>query len=97
MAPSKVKGKTNSIAGTIQSRVGGFFGMRNYAANGRDKHMHGEAEYKAAKVKGHASGTGDRISGKKDSILGGITGNRTRQARGNARNDRGSAKQSWNH
>ena len=39
----------------FQSRIGGFLGFRNYAANGRDRHMHGEAEYKAAKGVNYAS------------------------------------------
>jgi uncharacterized protein YjbJ (UPF0337 family) len=47
-----------------------------------DAYILGEAELKAAKAKGYAEGTADRIEGKKDSIVGAVTGDKQQQAQG---------------
>ena len=42
----------------------------------------GEGEVKAGKARGYAEGTGDRLAGKKDSVVGAVTGDREQQASG---------------
>ncbi|EUC57567.1 mismatch base pair and cruciform DNA recognition protein Hmp1, putative, partial [Rhizoctonia solani AG-3 Rhs1AP] len=96
MAPSRIRGEIKSVSGTLQRAVGSIVRAHGFAGRGRDRHNRGVAEVTAAKAKGYASGTGDRVRGKGHSILGGITGNRGRQARGNAMGDKGAFKQGFN-
>ena len=42
----------------------------------------GEAEIKAAKAEGYAKGTAERVEGKSKSVLGAVTGDKSKQAEG---------------
>jgi hypothetical protein len=44
--------------------------------------MKGEAEYNTAQVKAYAEGAADRMIGKKDAVLGALTGDRSLQDQG---------------
>lgn len=62
--------------------VGNATGWEEWQRSGRDEHMQGEAEYKAAQAKGYADGTVDRLSGKKDAVVGAVTGDRQQETAG---------------
>ncbi|KAG8952458.1 hypothetical protein FRC04_004518 [Tulasnella sp. 424] len=95
-SPSKSTGQKNSMIGSMKETVGNVFGARNMAQRGREQHTAGEAEVKAAKAQGYAEGTGDRVVGKKDAVVGAVTGDKTQQTAGNARQEKGERKQEWN-
>ena len=57
-------------------------GLESWQTSGRDEHAQGEAEYKAAQAKGYVEGTADRIGGKKDAVVGALTGDRQQEASG---------------
>ncbi|KDQ15869.1 hypothetical protein BOTBODRAFT_173539 [Botryobasidium botryosum FD-172 SS1] len=93
---SKATGQFNSVAGTVQETVGNMLGFKDTANAGAQRHAEGETEYKAAQAEGYVEGTKDRVSGKKDAVVGAVTGDKTQQASGNAQHDKGQAQQSVN-
>ena len=62
--------------------IGNMTGAESWQQSGREEHAKGEAEYKAAQAKGYAEGTMDRMGGKKDAVIGALTGDRQQEASG---------------
>lgn len=57
-------------------------GATTWQQSGKEEHAQGEAEYKAAQAKGYAEGVQDRVGGKKDAVVGALTGDRQQEASG---------------
>ena len=50
--------------------------------SGREEHAAGQREVEAAKAKNVAEGVTDRAVGKKDAVVGGLTGDRSQEVAG---------------
>ncbi|KAL1742932.1 hypothetical protein HDZ31DRAFT_65490 [Schizophyllum fasciatum] len=94
--PSKTSGQFHSTKGNVVEAIGNATGLESWQTSGKQEHAEGEGEYNAARAKGYAEGTADRISGKKDNIVGAVTGDSSQQAAGQARHDKGETQQEIN-
>jgi len=79
---SKTSGQFHSTKGNVVEGVGNLTGATSWQQSGKQEHAAGEAEYKAAQAKGYAEGVTDRIVGKKDTIVGAVTGDKSQQTEG---------------
>jgi len=95
--PNKTTGQYHSVKGTGVETVGNLTGATSWQQSGREEHVAGETEYNAAQAKGYAEGTVDRMGGKKDAVVGAVTGDRQQETAGNFRHDKGEAQQNINN
>ncbi|KAI0350988.1 hypothetical protein OH77DRAFT_1411926, partial [Trametes cingulata] len=93
---SKTTGQFHSMKGSAKETLGNLTGSQSWTQSGKQEHTAGETEYNAAQAKGYAEGTKDRIGGRKDAVVGALTGDRQQETTGNVRRDKGEAQQNWN-
>ncbi|KAF4580738.1 CsbD-like domain-containing protein [Pleurotus pulmonarius] len=95
-SPDKTTGQFHSTKGTIVEAVGNMTGATSWQQSGKQEHAEGEAEYKAAQAQGYVEGVTDRAGGYKDNVVGALTGDKTKQAAGEARREKGEMQQRAN-
>ncbi|KAE8216844.1 hypothetical protein CF327_g97 [Tilletia walkeri] len=101
--PSKISGATESVLGTAKEMAGqalGYVAPETSASlekTGAQQHAIGETETKAAQAQGYVEGMVDKATGKKDSIVGAVTGDEMQEAQGSAKEAKGDIKTSINN
>ncbi|CAD6584727.1 MAG: hypothetical protein TREMPRED_003945 [Tremellales sp. Tagirdzhanova-0007] len=81
---------------TAYQAVGGSTEASSWTTAGQKQHAQGEAEITAAKAQGYVEGVGDRIEGKKDSVVGAVLGDKAQQTSGNLQHSKGAAQMDIN-
>ncbi|PBK67586.1 hypothetical protein ARMSODRAFT_938221 [Armillaria solidipes] len=94
--PNQTTGQYHSVKGTAVQTIGDLTGAQSWQQSGKEEHAAGEAEYNAAQAKNWAEGAADRVEGKKDSVVGAVFGDKSQQAQGNLKHDKGQAQQDAN-
>ncbi|OBZ74737.1 hypothetical protein A0H81_05279 [Grifola frondosa] len=95
--PNKSTGQYHSMKGTAVETIGNMTGATTWQQSGKEEHAAGEGEYNAAQAQGYVEGTKDRVGGRKDAIVGAVSGDREQETSGNLRRDKGETQQSINN
>ena len=70
------------MKGTAVESLGTATGWQDWVQSGKEEHARGEGEYRAAQAQGYAEGTRDRVGGRKDAVVGAVSGDREQEAAG---------------
>ncbi|CAK5267123.1 unnamed protein product [Mycena citricolor] len=95
--PSQVTGQFHSVKGTVVEAIGNATGATSWQQSGKEEHAAGEAEHKAAQVKAYGDGVQDRAQGRFDAVVGAVTGDQAKQAKGNVQEEAGKAQTQANN
>ena len=79
---SRTSGQYHSVKGTVVETIGNLTGSTSWQKSGKEEHAAGEVEANAAQAKGYVEGVTDRISGKKDAIVGAVVGDKQQEITG---------------
>ena len=60
--------------------IGNMTGATSWQQSGKEEHAAGEGKYNAAQAKGYVQGTKDRVGGRKDAIVGAVSGDHEQEA-----------------
>ncbi|OCH88930.1 mismatched base pair and cruciform DNA recognition protein [Obba rivulosa] len=94
--PNKTTGQYHSMKGTVVETIGNLTGAQSWQQSGKEEHAAGEGEYNAAQAQGYAEGAIDRVGGRKDAVVGALSGDREQETKGNVRRDKGETQQNIN-
>ncbi|KAJ2919056.1 hypothetical protein MD484_g1339, partial [Candolleomyces efflorescens] len=94
--PSKINGRYHTTKGAIRETFGRVLGLSGVEARGKVERTRGSTEYHAARATGYAKGTGNRVDGGADRVVGAITGDSSREMGGKIKNEKGAIGQAFN-
>jgi len=94
--PSKTSGQIHSAKGSMKESVGRTIGAVGLQRSGAQEHAAGQAEIHGGKASGYAQGTAERAQGKKDQVVGALTGDQSQRAAGDYHVNKGDARQTYN-
>ncbi|KAJ3006643.1 hypothetical protein HKX48_009541 [Thoreauomyces humboldtii] len=95
-APSRTQGNVDQAVGTAKSTLGSLVGNRSLEAEGKAQNAHGVYEDEAKKGSNRVEALGEGLAGKVKTVVGAVTGDQEKQARGNAEINKANLKSQLN-